>query len=59
MNAVPLHVWNKCQSKRGYKDWRLAELARKKLTHKGERGLHSYECPICGLWHVGHREKKD
>jgi hypothetical protein len=22
-------------------------------------GMHSYECPVCGFWHIGHDRRQD
>ena len=45
-----------CLRKIGYRDKREAYAMKRKLeTERLERGLTVYECPHCGLFHVGHR----
>ena len=52
------HSVKACPRKKGYAGRQAALQAIRFLKHRtGERGLQAYGCPVCGLWHVGHRRK--
>lgn len=42
-----------CERKVAYLERAMADKAAKR-TGGEKRGLHSYRCPVCGFWHVGH-----
>lgn len=44
----------RCHGKIGYWNPRKAEDRAKKATEKSGEWIIAYECPDCGLWHIGH-----
>lgn len=52
--GVTLSTWKKCKRKKRYRKCTMALKHLDKLNSKGH-DVHAYECPICGYWHVGHK----
>lgn len=43
-----------CDHKKSYRTKRAAKAQVRRYDTRGVHGLHPYECPHCGAWHLGH-----
>lgn len=47
-----------CIKKRIYNNKKRAKSTVNKMRRCGLENLHPYQCPYCGLFHVGHKRKE-
>lgn len=56
-------VGRMCEGKQSYPEARIARAAARRMISSGktERGNHTqlsaYRCPVCDLYHIGHRPR--
>jgi hypothetical protein len=60
MNGVTIIEWHTCSRKIQYLSESRANKAAREIQKKRRDGdgIHSYKCPHCHWWHIGHNMKR-